>query len=128
MKITKGIILAVLLAGIVGCSRTQPVLNVENAPVSYNLQVDQVRSVILQSGIDRGWTMQETQPGTIRGELNVREHNAVIDVEYDAKSYSINYVSSKNLKYADGKIHRNYNRWLNNLDHDIKKKLAKLAL
>ncbi|KMV29750.1 hypothetical protein L4D00_07710 [Photobacterium swingsii] len=127
MKIIKGIIIAAMLTGVVGCSRMHPVLNVDNAPVSYNVQAEQVRSVILQSGTDRGWIMAETKPGTIRGEINVRTHKAVIDIEYNAKTYSIHYVSSENLKYEDGKIHRNYNRWVNNLDVDIKKNLAKIA-
>ncbi|MGF1692700.1 hypothetical protein [Photobacterium kagoshimensis] len=128
MKFIKGLIIAAVLTSVVGCSRTHPVLNVENAPVSYNVKVDQVRSAILQSGADRGWIMQETKPGTIRGEITKRTHKAVIDVEYNAKTYSIHYVSSENLQYENGEIHRNYNRWVNNLDVDIKKKLATLAL
>ncbi|OAN11019.1 hypothetical protein A3K86_18765 [Photobacterium jeanii] len=127
MKLIKGLIIAAMITGVVGCSRVHPVLNVENAPVSYNLQSQQVRSAILESGTARGWIMNETKPGTIRGEINVRTHKAVIDVEYNNKAYSIHYVSSENLKYEDGNIHRNYNKWITNLDQDIKKKLATLA-
>lgn len=110
-----------------GCGRVQPIKNVENAPVAFNIPASLVKQAILESGIDRGWIMTETKPGVIRGELFVRSHRAVIDIPYSYKSYSINYVDSENLMENDGKIHRNYNRWVNNLDVDIRKKLAVMA-
>lgn len=110
-----------------GCGRSQPIKNVENAPVAFNIPVSSVKQAILESGIDRGWVMTETKPGVIRGELFVRSHMAVIDVTYSNKSYSINYVDSENLMHKGNTIHRNYNRWVNNLDVDIRKKLALLA-
>lgn len=128
MKIFKGLTIAVILLVVSGCGRVQPIHNVENTPVAYNLQISQVKQAIIESGTNRGWIMTETKPGTMRGEYSTRSHVAVIDVEYSNKTYSINYVSSKNLNYNDGEIHRNYNRWVNNLDVDIKKKLAMLAL
>jgi hypothetical protein len=128
MKLFKGLTIAVMLLAVSGCGRVQPIHNVENTPVAYNLQISQVKQAIIESGMNRCWIMTETKPGTIRGEYSTRSHDAVIDVEYNNKTYSINYVSSENLKYSDGKIHRNYNRWVNNLDVDIKRKLAMLAL
>ena len=47
-----------------------------------------------------------------------------MSIPYTATSYSINYENSLNLKAADGKIHKNYNRWVNNLDHDIQLNLS----
>ncbi|WP_407331327.1 hypothetical protein [Enterovibrio sp. 27052020O] len=121
--------LALLAVSVVlaGCGRVQPIKNVENVPVAFNVPAASVKQAILASGADRGWVMTETSPGVIRGELFVRSHRAVIDVLYSDKSYSIDYVDSENLKYSDGKIHRNYNRWINNLDVDIRKKLAVLS-
>lgn len=48
-------------------------------------------------------------------------------IPYDTKFYSILYVKSENLDEDDGKIHRNYNRWINNLNVDIQRQLAVTA-
>ncbi|MDX1301317.1 hypothetical protein [Photobacterium sp.] len=127
MKLIKGLVVAAMFVTLVGCSRVQPLLNVENTPVVFNLQSSHVKQAIIEAGIGRGWVMRETTPGKIRGEYQARSHRAIIDITYNAKTYSIEYADSDNLKYEDGKIHRNYNRWINNLDVDIKKKLAMLA-
>lgn len=71
--------------------------------------------------------VSEIKPGLIRAELYVRSHHAVVEIPYSDKFYSILYVESENLKYDDGEIHRNYNRWVNNLNVDIKRKLAQMA-
>jgi hypothetical protein len=63
--------------------------------------------------------LTEAGPGVIKGRLQSRDHSVDVRIPYTATSYSINYESSMNLKAADGKIHKNYNRWVNNLDHDI---------
>ncbi|MCF1427586.1 MAG: hypothetical protein LPD71_14145 [Shewanella sp.] len=128
MKIIKFITVVFMLTSVVACGRIQPVKNVQSAPVAFNLTTAQVESAILRAGIDRGWVMKEIKPGVIRAQIFVRSHSAVVDIDYSNKSYSIKYVSSDNLEYHNGKIHRNYNRWVNNLDVDIKHALAKIAL
>ena len=110
-----------------GCGRVQPVMNVEHTPVALNLQSKQVKSAIYESAENRGWLVSEIKPGLIRAELYVRSHHAVVEIPYSDKFYSILYVESENLKYDDGEIHRNYNRWVNNLNVDIKRKLAQMA-
>lgn len=127
MSFIKATFVAVALFSLAACGNLQPLRNIENTPVVYNLKLDQVKSAIMQAGIERGWVMKQIKSGEIQGELFVREHRAVIDITYSPKSYSINYVNSKNLKYTNGKIHRNYNRWINNLDKDIQIALAKLS-
>ena len=44
-----------------------------------------------------------------------------IKLTYDKDSYDITYLNSTGMEYneAEGTIHRNYNRWVNNLKHDI---------
>ena len=37
------------------------------------------------------------------------------------------HVNSRGLGEGGGKIHRNYNRWVNNLDKDIQKELRKTS-
>ena len=44
---------------------------------------------------------------------------AEVRITYTATSYDIKYDSSLNLQASGGKIHKNYNRWVRNLDKDI---------
>ena len=50
---------------------------------------------------------------------------AVVDIEYTAKVYSINYKeSSPSLHYDGRSIHSNYNGWIENLDRAIRNRLT----
>ena len=42
-----------------------------------------------------------------------------IDIPYSADHYRIQYRDSSGLDYKDGKIHKNYIRWVRLLDRDI---------
>ncbi|GEA22213.1 hypothetical protein [Vibrio harveyi] len=124
LKLFISVLLTLLL---VGCGRVQPVLNVEDTPVAYDLQNKQVKAAIVQSATNRGWTIEETSPGVLIAKINVRSHFAEVKIPYSNKYYSIIYLNSVNLKATDGKIHRNYNRWVNNLNVDIQRALALLG-
>ena len=124
LKLFISVLLTLLL---VGCGRVQPVLNVEDTPVAYDLQNKQVKAAIVQSATNRGWTIEETSPGLLIAKINVRSHFAEVEIPYSNKYYSIIYLNSVNLKASDGKIHRNYNRWVNNLNVDIQRALALLG-
>ena len=40
----------------------------------------------------------------------------MVDIVFDTSKYSITYKESSNLDYKNHKIHRNYNRWVANLN------------
>ncbi|GAK23649.1 LOW QUALITY PROTEIN: hypothetical protein JCM19052_4289 [Vibrio sp. JCM 19052] len=124
LKLFISLLLTLLL---VGCGRVQPVMNVEDTPVAYDLQNKQVKAAIVQSATNRGWTIEETSQGLLIAKINVRSHFAEVEIPYSNKYYSIIYLNSVNLKASDGKIHRNYNRWVNNLNVDIQRALALLG-
>tara|TARA_Y100001956_G_C4128762_1_gene192095 strand:+ start:4438 stop:4830 length:393 start_codon:yes stop_codon:yes gene_type:complete len=124
LKLLGATLLALLL---VGCGRVQPVMNVEDTPVAYNLQSKQVKSAIMQAASNRGWVVEEVGPNELNAKIHVRSHYAEIKIPYNEKFYSIIYLNSENLKADDGKIHRNYNRWVNNLNVDIKRQLSVIA-
>lgn len=124
LKLLGAALLALLLAG---CGRVQPVMNVEDTPVAYNLQSKQVKSAILQAASNRGWVVEEVGANELNAKLHVRSHYAEVKIPYNDKFYSIIYLNSENLKADDGKIHRNYNRWVNNLNVDIKRQLSVIA-
>lgn len=100
------------------------IYNVDRA--TYNatdaLNSERAERAIRNAGSRLGWEMATVQPGLIRGTLNLREHQAIVDIDYDGRGYSINYIDSENLKYDEEKnvIHKNYNNWIRNLERQIR--------
>ena len=108
-----------LLTG-AGCT-SKPVLNTQHdLPAGAQVSEEQVKQVIVTALQKREWTVQRLSPQLVQAEITVRnQFYAAIDIRYTRNSYAITYRDSRDLGYKDGKIHRNYNRWVNNLDSDI---------
>ncbi len=112
---------------LVGCRTGDPVFNVEDA--GFNTVsgkepgLEDVTRAIVSA--DSRWNMQVVKPGHIVGTLHQRSHMAQVDIEYTTKGYSITRKDSSNLKYDPEKetIHEGYNRWVQNLDRNIRSKL-----
>ena len=117
-SVMKWMAAAAVTVALAGCARTAPIEQVQNT-VSAGHTHAQVRSAILKAGMSRQWAMNDAGPGVIKGRMQARDHTAEIRVTYSATQYSINYDSSINLMASGGKIHKNYNRWVHNLDKDI---------
>lgn len=66
-----------------------------------------------------GWATDQRGPGLMRAVLNLRTHQAVVDITYDPQRFLISYVSSSNLDYDGTSIHRSYNNWVQNLQNAI---------
>ena len=122
---------AIVLAGVVtltACGTLAPIQNVENASVTTAankpLSADQVRAAIVRAGAGLGWIMKDAGPGQLTGTLVLRTHTAEVRIPYSPSSYSIGYRSSTNLQESGGKIHRNYNGWIQNLTKGINAQLA----
>ncbi|WP_448653289.1 hypothetical protein ACSHWC_08660 [Pseudomonas fluorescens] len=103
-----------------GCT-TKPVLNTQHAlPADAQVSEEKMKQVIVTALQKREWTVQRFGPQLVQAEITVRnQYYAAIDIRYTRNSYAITYRDSRDLGYKDGKIHRNYNRWVNNLDGDI---------
>ena len=124
MKILINILFIVLISFIsISCARNVPIYNVESSPVSVDLTEEGVGKSIISAGIILGWQMRKIQPGQISAKIFLRKHMAEAEINYDAKNYSIIYKDSEELNFADGKIHKNYNSWVKNLDREIQKQL-----
>lgn len=126
-KVAKLFGMFVILGVLAGCARTAPIANIQTT-VSAGHTEAQVKSAILKAGIQRQWIMNEVSPGVIRARQQTREFTAEVRINYTANSYSINYENSLNLRASGGKIHKNYNRWIRNLDKDIQVNLASSGL
>lgn len=121
MKLLHNLLLTILL--IAPAVSASAVKNIEDVQITQELSVEQVKKAIVFAGSGRGWTMHEEQPGVIKAILDVRTHQAVVQIDYTTKQYSIVYVDSTNLVSKKGKMHKNYYRWINNLKSDIDKLL-----
>jgi len=126
--LVRALIVAAAIALAAGCT-SRPVMNVAAEPVvvapGKTATSDDVRDAIMRAGAGLGWTMRPAAPGTINGTLSLRGHSAVIDVEYNPKSYNIAYRSSTNLDASNGQIHKNYNGWIENLNNAIRRELLR---
>ena len=84
---------------------------------------DAVGDALTRSLKGRGWEITGSAPGRIDATLHVREHVALIRIDYDAKQATFSYVDSSNLEYLveDGvaSVHHNYYNWINFLGSDL---------
>jgi len=126
-RLTKGLVV-LATAALAACSTLAPIANVDSVTVSTQankpLSAQEVRAAIVRAGAGLGWVMKDEGPGKLTGILNLRTHTAEVDIPYSASSYAIRYKSSVNLQAADGKIHRNYNGWIQNLSRSINAQLS----
>ncbi|TFY89861.1 hypothetical protein DYL59_11040 [Pseudomonas kairouanensis] len=103
-----------------GCTN-KPILNTQHElPANTQVSEEKVKTIIVNALQKRNWTVQRLSPQLVQAEINVRnQFYAAIDIRYTRNSYAITYRDSRDLGYKDGKIHRNYNRWISMLDRDI---------
>ncbi|QHD04645.1 hypothetical protein [Pseudomonas sp. R76] len=119
-SLLRATLLTLALLTTAGCT-TKPVLNTQHAlPADAQVSEEKMKQVIVTALQKREWTVQRFGPQLVQAEITVRnQYYAAIDIRYTRNSYAITYRDSRDLGYKDGKIHRNYNRWVNNLDSDI---------
>jgi hypothetical protein len=117
----------VIALALAGCT-TSPILNVSDAtvtaPAGKALSKDQVRQAIMRAGAGLGWQITDEGPNMLVGTIHLRDHKAVVEIPYSTASYSLRYRSSVNLYEKDGKIHKNYNGWIQNLQKGINTQLS----
>ncbi|TSJ89530.1 hypothetical protein FPQ14_08550 [Gilliamella apicola] len=128
MRFVKYIAAFFLVSLLFGCAGKYQTPKNITTPVN-GLTKAQVKQAILDSETKGKaafgtWKMEVLNSNTIRGHLFNRKFEVIVDIPYSATSYSINYVSvSPNLQDSSGKVHRNYNRWVNNLDVKIRESI-----
>jgi len=120
------IVILTLVFSNVAVARLDPVFDIVAAEIvsSTPKDLESVKKAIIAGGKVRRWRMQELAAGHLEAVIEVRSHQATVDIIFDTKTYSITYRDSVNLKYSDGQIHRNYNKWIQNLDLSIQKSLS----
>lgn len=117
-----GVILMGLLV-ITGCRKTIPIEN-PTVTSAKTYKLSDVKDAIFVACPITHWVAKDVDQNTIEATLNIRGHQATVTIPYSTTGFSIQYKSSVNLNSADGKIHPNYNRWVNYLRDNINTVLA----
>jgi hypothetical protein len=108
-----------VLAGLAGCGRTAPIKNEVRGEFLGRANLTRRGEQIRAAASDLGWKTQVIGPGLIQATLDLRSHQAVVDISYDTHRFSIGYLRSTNLNYDGTSIHPNYNSWVGNLEREI---------
>src|SRR5689334_313078 len=111
--------------------RQAPLVDPEPISAPAKATEEQVGKAIELSLARLGWMVTDKKPGHIDSTLHLREHTAVIGIDYDRQRVQIHYVSSINLKYEESRsgkqIHKNYLGWIQNLCNEIRSSLILVA-
>lgn len=79
------------------------------------MRADQIR----RAGAAQGWVIETRAPGLMRGTYNRRSQQAVVDIPYDSRRFTIRYAGSSNLSYDGSSINSNYNTYVQRLHRAI---------
>lgn len=125
MNFKKLSLATLLVMALAGCAKTVLLKDYNDnsfAQLTNKLHtVEQTEKYIKRACAQLGWNCVSTDANTIRGELLIRTHTLVVDIEYDNEQFSIKYVDSTNLKHDGKYIHRQYDNWVLNLIRHINK-------
>ncbi len=127
----KYLFLLVILLSLIGsdarASRVEPIYNVVNHPIptlAQKLPLTEISKSIMIAGVLRHWRIDPDGPGRMRGVYSHGKHEATIAITFSRQAFSITLVSSVDLLQNGNEIHRNYNRWIRNLEQDIDNQLT----
>ncbi|MFY1666296.1 hypothetical protein [Pseudomonas sp. Pseu.R1] len=120
----RALLIALALVSVTACT-SKPLMNPgRSLPTTLHPNDEQMKHAILTTLVKRKWEVQRIDPGLIQAQITVRgEFHAEIDIPYTLDFYQIKYRDSRGLDYKDGKIHKNYNRWVRLLDKGILREL-----
>lgn len=120
----RNVLCAALILVAAAAHARKDIVDINDAAIPPGLDMDTVTAAIVAGVADRGWLPKVVAPGHVEAALLVRSHSATVDITFDGSTYSITYKDSHNLDYKNGRIHRNYNRWVANLNQMLQRKLA----
>jgi hypothetical protein len=102
--------------------RTAKVYNAVDVAFESNANtiMQSLERVITAAFEEELWTVEHIAPGHLEAWILVTgRHLAKVDVTYDLNKYSIMYKDSETLMYDGKKIHKNYNRWVQKVEHHV---------
>jgi hypothetical protein len=120
-------LVALSVAVLAACDRTQNVYEVRNQPVprfAPPLNPKQVEGGIIRAARNQTWRLRRVKPGQLEATKRWRSHIAVVAINYSPDTYDIIFRRSQNLLEGDGRIHRRFNQFVFQLDEEISKQLS----
>lgn len=119
-------LLGLVLAFVAGCTSKPVMAPKELLVVGHSYSDQEIQQAIVKGAAARGWTVRNVTPGLVQADITVRNtFFAAVDIRYSLSNFRIDYRDSRGLDYNNGKIHRNYNRWVYNLDKSIMRELQR---
>ena len=115
----RALLAAALAAPLAACARQAPLYTATEIPFGGDAPERERSRQVRQAGAGLGWAMEDVGPGQIRGTLALRTHQAVVDIRYDRRRFSIYHASSQDLGFDGATIHNNYNGWVRRLQQTI---------
>lgn len=119
-------VLVTAIALTTSCSRNAKLIETPTMliPGGKHLSDNQVKKAIIKAGKERKWSCASEAPGVVLCIYNARNVSATVKVLHTSDQFTIQHVSSTNLKEKNGKIHPKYNQWVSNLKTEIMAKLS----
>ena len=126
-KISKNILLISVLTLFTACSGPT-IYTAGDAPVSQignTPSLTQVDKAVKDSLIGRGWIPSKVTNNSYIGLYKKRSLMAKIKVLFNTSTFTVQHLESRNLDFdaSDNTIHPTYNRWIQMLEHDIRKRV-----
>jgi len=122
---------ALILLILAGCGGTA-VYNIDNSnTIDSKNSMKQIETAIKKGALRKNWSVKKVKEGLLTATINVRgRHIAVVSIPYTTKGYKIDYKDSQGLKYdpSSNTIHKNYNKWVRNLERNINYELAQIGI
>lgn len=78
-------------------------------------RADQIR----RAGAAQGWVIETRAPGLLRGTMRRRDQQAVVDIPFDLRRFSIRCAGSANLRYDGTTINSDYDAHVQRLHRAI---------
>lgn len=130
MILTAASCFAFLAASPAHAGKHDPIYTPEPIAVPAGKGSEEVKKAVRKALFDKGWEAREIGAGHMQGKHTKSGKNgsytAVVDVRYDARTVRIGYKDSENLNYdkTDNTIHGTYNKWVRNLERNIRANLG----
>ncbi|OLF56359.1 hypothetical protein [Pseudomonas chlororaphis] len=123
-SLLRATLIALALLTTVSCTSKRMYTPTRVVPATIHADHEEMKQAILKNLVARKWTVQRISPELIQAEITVREqYHVEIDIQYAPTHYKILYRDSRGMDYKDGKIHKNYIRWVRLLDKGILREL-----
>jgi hypothetical protein len=113
--------------------RQRPIMEFENQTWvradGKTLSLEQVKTAVLLGLQDKGWNVEKWEDEILIAKIVVRgKHTVSISIVYSTDNFSLNYKDSDNMMYKENEdgtkvIHKNYNRWAEQLVSAIRNRL-----